>query len=67
MSFNKRILPEKSVLVKYLEENGSRDFYWRWVKSIDAFMGPSKSVNFINSFEHKFYKNETDQEFNKLD
>lgn len=67
MSFNKRILPKRRVLVEYLKEHGSRDFYWRWIKSVDAFIGPCKSVDFIDSFQHKYYNNETDHEFNQLD
>lgn len=67
MSFNKRILPKKKELIKYLRKHGSNHFYWRWIKSIDVFIGPCKSIDFIHSFEHKYCNNGRHQEFNQLD
>lgn len=67
MSFNKKILPRKRVLEEYLKEHGSKSFYWRWIKSVDAFIGSNKSVNFIDSFQHKYHSNATNYEFNQMD
>jgi len=67
MSFNKRMLPEQLVLAEYLALNGSKEFYSRWIKSVDAFMGPNTAVEFIEEFEKKYYAKETNYEFDKLD
>lgn len=61
------MLPSKKELVEYLKENGSNAFWWRWVKSVDAYIGPSGAIDFVYKFERKYYSNEVHQEFNELD
>ena len=50
MGFNKRYLPELDQLVDFLNTHGSYEFYNRFVKKTDAFIGPSDSVEFIDKF-----------------
>lgn len=54
MGFNKKYLPELDELVDFLHTNGSYAFYNRFVKKVDAFIGPSGSVEFIDKFMEKY-------------
>lgn len=65
MSINKVFVPEKKVLKQFLEQNGSELFYKRYVKSTDALIGSSKSIDYIEEFKNK-YRNESDSVFFKL-
>jgi hypothetical protein len=65
MSINKIFVPEKKVLRQFLEQNGSELFYKRYVKSADALIGSSKSIDYIEEFKNK-YRNESDSVFFKL-
>jgi hypothetical protein len=65
MSFNKKIIPRVDVLKTFLKENGSSAFYWRWIKGVDAMMGDSDGIDYIEIFETKYY--ESDSEFYELD
>lgn len=68
MSFNKKIIPEVGVLKTYLKENGSDAFYWRYIRNVDAMMGNSEGIDYIEEFETKYYnKNESVPEFYELD
>lgn len=68
MSFNKKVIPEVEVLKTYLKENGSNSFYMRYIKSVDAMMGNSEGIDYIEEFETKYYnRNENDPEFYELD
>jgi|694.fasta_scaffold11162_7 hypothetical protein len=68
MSFNKRIIPKVEVLETYLKENGSNAFYWKYIRKVDAMIGNSKGIDYIEEFGTKYYnKNESDPEFYQLD
>lgn len=68
MSFNKKIIPEVEVLKTYLKEYGSTNFYIRYVKSIDAMMGDSEGIDYVEKFETKYFnKNGNDPVFYELD
>jgi hypothetical protein len=68
MSFNKKIIPEPEVLITYLKEYGSNSFYIRYIKNVDAMMGNSEGIDYIEEFETKYYnRNENDPEFYELD
>ena len=55
MSFNKRIIPETKVLKTFLKENGSSQFYWRYIRNVDAFMGDSDGIDFVEKFAKKYF------------
>jgi hypothetical protein len=65
MSFNKKIIPKPEILKTFLKENGSSAFYWRYVKGVDAMMGDSDGIDYIEIFETKYYG--SDSEFYELD
>jgi hypothetical protein len=65
MSFNKRIIPEVEVLKTFLKENGSSQFYWRYIRNVDAMIGNSEGIDYIEQFQTKYY--ESDSEFYQLD
>lgn len=65
MSINKVFVPEKKVLKQFLKQNGSELFYKRYVKSTDALIGSSKSIDYIEEFKNK-YRNESDSVFFEL-
>lgn len=64
MSINKIYLPELEVLESYLKDNGSNEFYNRYLRNKDAVIGPNDSHAFCKEF-YKFY-NSTDIEFNQI-
>ena len=47
-----------------LLENGSDNFYWKYVKSTDAYIGSEESIEFIDKFMKKYYEN--NKEFHTL-
>lgn len=65
MSFNKLIVPGVEALKIFLKENGSKNFYCRYLKNVDAMMGNNDGIDFIERFEIKYYEN--NEEFNILD
>ena len=67
MSFNKLIVPEVEVLKTFLNENGSNEFYIKYVRRIDAMMGDSDGMDFIEEFENKYYGTKETMEFHELD
>jgi hypothetical protein len=66
MSINKIFVPERKSLKQFLKDNGSELFYKRYVKNVDALIGSSKSVDYIDKFKNK-YRNESDSVFFELD
>ena len=64
MSFNKRYLPTEKELIKFLYENGSDMFWRRFIKSTDAFIGSSESIDFVDTFMNKWTS--VDEQFNEL-
>jgi hypothetical protein len=50
MSFNKKYLPIKEDLITILLENGSNRFYIWYVKTVDAYIGSTESIEFIDTF-----------------
>ena len=66
MSINKVFVPEIKSLKEFLKQNGSELFYKRYVKNVDALIGSSKSVDYIDKFKNK-YRNESDSVFFELD
>ena len=56
MSFNKLFVPDLVELQKFLQEKGSVEFYSRFFRKIDAFIGPSDAVDFLNKFSEKYDK-----------
>lgn len=50
MSINKIYLPEEKELINFLKENGSHEFYSRFIRKRELFMGPSESHAFIEEF-----------------
>ena len=65
MSINKVFLPERKSLKEFLKQNGSQSFYKRYAKNVDALIGSSKSIDYIDKFINK-YRNENDSVFFKL-
>ena len=59
MSINKVFLPELNELKEFLRLHGKDKFYQRFIKNREAFIGSSKSIDFINEFmeQHEFFKN----------
>jgi hypothetical protein len=66
MSINNIFVPGKKELKQFLKNNGSELFYLRYVKNVDALIGSSKSVDYIDKFKNK-YQNESDSVFFELD
>lgn len=66
MSINKIFVPERKSLKQFLKDNGSELFYKRYVKNVDALIGSSKSIDYIDKFKNK-YRNESDSVFFELD
>lgn len=66
MSINKIFVPEKKALREFLKKNGSELFYLRYAKKVEALIGSSKSIDYIDKFINK-YKSENDSVFFKLD
>lgn len=64
MSINKLNISEDLNLPKVLEKQGSTCFYFNFVKGREAFIGPSKSIQFIEDFIKK-YEN-AQSEFHKI-
>lgn len=65
MSFNKLIVPTEEVLKAFLKNNGSYNFYCKYLKNVDSMIGDDKGIQFIEMFEIKYYENI--EEFNELD
>jgi hypothetical protein len=65
MSINKIIVPNAETLAKFLNENGSKVFYHRYVRKVDVLIGDDCGMDFIERFEIKYHEN--DKEFNQLD
>lgn len=61
MSFNKKFLPDSNSLIEHLASGGSTSFYLGYIKKVDAFIGPSVSIDFIDKFMEKY--NVEDVEF----
>lgn len=57
MSINKIYLPELIDLKKYLKENGNTDFYNRYIRKREVFIGPVDSVDFIDEFCKNYIEN----------
>jgi len=66
MSINKVFVPERKALKEFLKHNGSKSFYLRYAKKVDALIGSSKSIDYIDKFINK-YRNENDSVFFELD
>lgn len=64
MSFNKKYLPKEKELIRFLLENGSDSFWRGYVKTVDAYIGSSESMDFIHEFMEKWTS--TDEQFNVL-
>lgn len=56
MSFNKLLVPDLDKLQKFLQEKGSVAFYSRFIRKMDAFIGPSDAVKFLDKFIEKYDK-----------
>lgn len=65
MSINKIYLPELSEMVSYLEKNGHEEFYIRYVRKREAFLGPIESVEFIHKIMDE-YNNLKDEGINQV-
>lgn len=65
MSINKIIVPSDETLAKFLNENGSKAFYYKYVRNVDVLIGDDCGIDFIERFEIKYHEN--DEEFNQLD
>lgn len=53
MSFNKRYLPDIETLKSDYEKLGIDDFYIRHIKRVDAFIGSTEALDFVNSIIEK--------------
>jgi predicted neutral ceramidase superfamily lipid hydrolase len=60
MSFNKKYLPTKKELINILSKNGSNNFYIGYVKTVDAYIGSSESMDFIDEFVSKWRESENE-------
>lgn len=60
MSINKVYLPEIDKLKEFLNLQGSKQFYFRYIRKREAFIGSSNSMKFIDKFIKKYESVSTD-------
>lgn len=54
MSINKVYLPETDKLKEFLNLHGSTQFYFRYIRKRETFIGSSNSMKFIDKFIKKY-------------
>ena len=60
MSINKVYLPEINKLKEFLAQYGAEQFYFRYIRNREAFIGSSNSMKFIDKFIKKYESVSTD-------
>jgi len=58
MSFNKKYLPSLETLQEDYENFGEEEFFAKYIKKVDAFIGSSEALDYIEKVRENKYKNE---------
>lgn len=60
MSINKVYLPKIDKLKEFLNLHGSNQFYFKYIRNREVFIGSSNSMKFIDKFIKKYESISTD-------